>query len=76
VSFNQINNINVFSFVDGCKTYISLNVVMLKEKQCSVLPTVVDVFQVCLLLHIDTDPPAVEENHQDGDVLRKERQRR
>ena len=49
---------------------------MLKEKQCSVLPTVVDVFQVCLLLDIDTNPPAVEENHQDGDVLRNEKQRR
>jgi hypothetical protein len=72
--FNQINN--TFSVHYACQTNISLNPLMLKEKQCSVLPTVVDVLQVCLLLDIDTDSPAVEENHQDGDVLRNKKQNR
>jgi len=72
--FNQINNIFLVDY--ACQTNIFLNRLMLKEKQCSVLPTVVDVFQVCLLLDIDTDPPTVEENHQDGDILRNKKQRR
>jgi hypothetical protein len=35
-----------------------------------VLRTVIDVFQVSVLLDIDADPPAVQEYHQDRDVLR------
>jgi hypothetical protein len=38
----------------------------------SVSLTIVDVLQVCVLLDIDTDPPAVEEHHQNGDVLQNQ----
>jgi hypothetical protein len=62
------------SLVLNCQTNVSLNVGMLEAKQCSVLPTVVDVLQVGVLLDIDANPPAVEQNHQDGDVLRTEKE--
>lgn len=48
---------------------------MLEAKLSSVLRTVIDVFQVGVFLDIDADPPAVEEHHQDGDVLRNEEEK-
>jgi hypothetical protein len=48
----------------------------MREANCSsVLPTIIDVFQVGVFLDIDADPPAVEEHHQDGDVLRNEEEK-
>jgi hypothetical protein len=42
----------------------------------SVLRTVIDVFQIGVFLDVDADPPAVEEYHQDGNVLRNEEQKK
>jgi hypothetical protein len=46
---------------------------MREAKWSSVLHTVIDVFQVGVFLDIDADPPAVQEYHQDRDVLRNEK---
>jgi hypothetical protein len=48
---------------------------MREAKWSSVLPTVIDVFQVGVFLHIDADPPAVEEYNQDRDVLRNRKEK-
>jgi hypothetical protein len=48
---------------------------MREAKRSSALRTVVDVFQVSIFLDIDANPPAVEEDHQDGDVLRNEKEK-
>jgi hypothetical protein len=47
-----------------------------EAKWSSVLPTVIDVFQVGVFLDIDADPPAIEENHQDRDILRNEEEKK
>lgn len=36
-------------------------------------PTIVDVLQVAVLFHVDADSPGIEQHHQDGDILERER---
>jgi hypothetical protein len=49
---------------------------MSEAKRSSVLRTIIDVFQVGVLLDIDADPPAVEQYHQDRDVLQSEEEKK
>jgi hypothetical protein len=62
-------------FICG-ETNFPLNLGIWEVKWSYVLRTVIDVFQVGVFLDIDADPPAVEEHHQDGDVLRNEEEKK
>lgn len=48
---------------------IKLNSHSQEISKSAVLPTVIDVLQVRVLLDVEADSPAVQQHHEDGDVL-------
>jgi hypothetical protein len=66
----------VFLYHGRDETNIPLSLRMSEAMWSSVLRTVIYVFQVGVLLDIDTDPPAVDQYHQDRDVLQNEKEKK